>query len=62
MALLSVLLHHVGVECLFVFSTISSNKFHNGNVSTEEEAEEPHHTDDQVLDGSQWGQTLCVKG
>lgn len=40
---------------------VTGDDFHDGNVGSCEEADQPHQADDDVLDGHQWRQALGVK-
>lgn len=53
--------NHDGGDRLFVFDCVPGDDFHDGDVSSSQEPDQPHHADDGVLNKDQWWQALRVK-
>lgn len=54
-------LDHVGGERLFVFEYVAGDDFHDGDVGSREEADQPNQADYYVLSGHKRRQALGVK-
>lgn len=54
-------LDHVGGERLFVFESVTGHDLLDGDIGSCEEPHQPNQADDDVLDGHQRRQALCVK-